>query len=206
MEEELELLQAQLIIKQAQLKMVEVNVAAREARFKLMTEAREKHKEAFNEFDILEARYACEMARAELQVRMAEIREIEVKIKYAQKRLENAKAGRLLPMVEPHGRDFSVDEKALAELAERIARLREQIDRNDEAKKKADIALQAAQQELKQAQALPENNPNRTNGIKQAEIKVQDALGDLNRINRERQELILSLQRLQNEYQQLRGK
>lgn len=204
LEEELELLQAQLDIKRAQVKLAEVNAAAKESRFKLMNEL--QGKAAFSQLDLLDARYAWELAQAELRVRLTEMREMEVKIKYAQRRLDEAKGGRPQPKGEPNARDFSVDEKALAELAERIARLREQIDRNDEAKKKAVVALTDAQQELSRAQALPETNANRANGIKQAETKVQQAQGEITRIDKERDELMKSLQQLQNEFQELKKK
>jgi multidrug resistance efflux pump len=204
LEEELELLQAQLDIKRAHVKLAEVNAAAKESRFKLLNEL--QGKAAFSQLDVLDARYAWELAEAELRVCMAEMREIEVKIKYAQRRWEEAKGGRPQPKGEPNARDFSVDEKALAELAERIARLREQIDRNDEAKKKAVIALTDAQEELSRAQALPETNANRANGIKQAETKVQQARSEITRIDKEKDTLLESLKQLQSQFQELKKK
>jgi Skp family chaperone for outer membrane proteins len=81
LEEELETLEAQRQTRKGHLKIAELGV----------TEAEQDLEEATREKDIQEARQELDLAKARLEVKAGELREVEVKIKFVKKRLEEHK-------------------------------------------------------------------------------------------------------------------
>ncbi len=93
LEEEMETLEAALDVKKAHVKAAEVSVDAAKARHDLVVRAVAGSQ---TEVQILTAKFDHELAKAQLGVRQAEVKEVEVKVKYAKKRLDEAK-----PAVRP---------------------------------------------------------------------------------------------------------
>jgi hypothetical protein len=91
LEEEVETLEAQRDTKKAIVKAAEVGVRA--ATVGLERVSRIAASGASSKEDVDRAKLEVEAAQAQLDIRLAEMKEIEVKIKYAKKRLDEAKAG-----------------------------------------------------------------------------------------------------------------
>jgi hypothetical protein len=87
LEEEVETLEARRDVKKAYVKAAEVAVRANDKAYALIKGATA----AAVELNKAEADF--EMAKAQRDIRVAELKEVEVKIKHAKKRLEDAKAG-----------------------------------------------------------------------------------------------------------------
>jgi hypothetical protein len=97
LEEEFETLEAHRDVKKAIVKAAEVAVRGAEANLDLIGGANTPRAE------LIRAKIEVDAAKAQLEIRVAELREVEVKIKHAKKRLEDAKAAgvRPLPGVRP---------------------------------------------------------------------------------------------------------
>ncbi len=91
LEEELETLEAHRDTKKAFVKAAEVGVRAAELNLQRMQTVVSRGAASKEEVD--RATIDVEAAKAQLEIRMAEMKEVEVKIKYAKKRLEDAKSG-----------------------------------------------------------------------------------------------------------------
>lgn len=103
LEEEVETIEAARDVKKAHIRAAEVAVRANEATLELVAAQGAnvpKH-------DMMKAKFELEMAKAHLEIRVAELKEIEVKVKFAKKRLEDAKAGGVRPV--PGVRPLPVD-------------------------------------------------------------------------------------------------
>ena len=95
LEEDLETLEAQRDIRRAYARAAEVAVKSAElsyAHFAKLAKAN-----TISQQELEKGRLELEAAKAQLEIRMAEIKEIEVKIKYAKKRLDDAKAAGVRP-------------------------------------------------------------------------------------------------------------
>jgi hypothetical protein len=93
LEEEVETLEAHRDVKKAYLRAAEVSAKVNEKLFALM----QKAANAASAMDLGEAEAKFETAKAQVDIRAAELKEVEVKIKYAKKRLEDAKATGVRP-------------------------------------------------------------------------------------------------------------
>jgi hypothetical protein len=90
LEEEVEVLEAQRDIKKAYVKAAEIGVKA--AHVGLDKISRIVASGAVGKEDADRAKLEVEMAEAQLEIRVAEMKEVEVKIKHTKKRLDEAKA------------------------------------------------------------------------------------------------------------------
>ncbi len=90
LEEEVETLEAHRDVRKAHVKAAGVAVKAAELGVQQVRAAAEKGIVSKEEID--KAALGVEAAKAQLEIHVAEMREVEVKIKYAKKRLEDAKA------------------------------------------------------------------------------------------------------------------
>lgn len=89
-EEEAEVLEAQLDVKKAYIKAAEASLAGVRVKFANITTLQRKNVVSKDELDL--AKSDLDLAEANLEIRKAEMKEVEVKVKYAKKRLEDAKA------------------------------------------------------------------------------------------------------------------
>jgi len=90
MEEEVETLEAQRDVRKAYVRAAEVGVKSAEVNLDRIARIGAAGVVTREETD--KAKLEVEAAKAQLDIRMAELKEIEVKIKFAKKRLEDAKA------------------------------------------------------------------------------------------------------------------
>src|SRR5262249_30673153 len=111
--------------------------------------------------EVEKAKLEVEAAKAQLDIRMAEMKEVEVKVKVAKKRLEDAKAGGVRPLpkvdtkpvdpiVPPPAPPAPEDEKAkqLAELKAKLEKLTAESEKQTATVKKAEDEAKVAQAEL----------------------------------------------------------
>lgn len=106
-EEEAEVLDAQLDVKKAYIKAAEVAVAG--SKLKLDRAIKLEANKAVSSEDVALAKFEMETAVAQLEIRKAEAKEVEVRVKFAKKRVEDGKANiRVAPpargAVDPKGR------------------------------------------------------------------------------------------------------
>ncbi len=97
LEEELETLEATRDVKKAHVKAAEVSVEATKVRFDLVAKT-SAATGAGSQSEVLTVKFDYELAKAQLEIRLAEVKEIEVKVKYAKKRLDDAKLGGVRPL------------------------------------------------------------------------------------------------------------
>lgn len=113
LEEEVETLEANRDVKKAYVRAAEVALKANEKTYALVKAA--TGTASATELNKAEADF--EMSKAQLDIRVAELKEVEVKIKHAKKRLEDAKAAgvRPAPGVQPKAQNLaSIDAAKLA--------------------------------------------------------------------------------------------
>ena len=126
LEEEVELLEAQRDVRKAHIRATEVGVEATKSRFDLLAKGAGA---GISATEVLAARFEFELAKAQLDIRLAEFKEVEVKIKHAKKRLEEAKAAGVRPGPVPGGgrplpnAQFSALVEKVAEAEVRAAKL-----------------------------------------------------------------------------------
>jgi len=94
-EEDADVLEAQLDVKKAYIKAADVGVMG--AKVKLDRAMKLAVNKAITNEEVELAKLDLETATAQLEIRRAETKEVEVKLKYAKKRLEDAKALRPAP-------------------------------------------------------------------------------------------------------------
>jgi hypothetical protein len=109
LEEEVETLEAHRDVKKAHMRAAEVGVAAAKARYEVVEKAA-KGGAVASAAEVTTAKFDVQMAEAQLLIRAAELKEVEVKVKFAKKRLEDAKAAGVRPA--PGVRPVPVDPKA----------------------------------------------------------------------------------------------
>ena len=95
LEEEVETLEAHRDVKKAHVKAAELGVQAAELGLDRLTKAHAKAAILEEEYD--RAKLKVKMAKVQVEIRMAEMKEVEVKIKHAKKRLEEAKGTGVRP-------------------------------------------------------------------------------------------------------------
>lgn len=100
-EEEADVLEAQLGVKRAYIKAAQVTVTG--AKVKLDRAQKLLESKAITDEEVQLAKLDLEAALAQIGIREAEMKEVEVKLKYAKKRVEDAKAGvrPVAPRVDP---------------------------------------------------------------------------------------------------------
>ncbi|MFO0805827.1 MAG: hypothetical protein U0791_22210 [Gemmataceae bacterium] len=106
-EEEAEVLDAQLDVKKAYIKAAEVAVAG--SKLKLDRVIKLEANKAISVEEVALAKFELETAVAQLEIRKAEAKEVEVRVKFAKKRVEDGKANIRVapaarPAVDPKGR------------------------------------------------------------------------------------------------------
>lgn len=99
LEEEFETLEAHRDVRKAYVKAAEVAVKAAELGADRVRSLVSKNVATREDMD--KAQLELEAARAQLEIRIAEVKEVEVKIKFAKKRLDDAKAAGVRPPVAP---------------------------------------------------------------------------------------------------------
>ena len=100
LEEDLESLEAQQETRKAYVKAAEVGIKAANLGLERMLNLVSRRAASQEEAD--RARLDVEGAKAQYEIRVAELREVEVKIKYAKKRLDEAKNGGVRPLNPPN--------------------------------------------------------------------------------------------------------
>lgn len=103
LEEEVETLEAARDVRRGHLRLAELNVARAGAAFervKVLHEA--KGGQLVSAADVEGAKFDLETTKIQFEIRAAEVREVEVRLKYAKRRLEEAKQGGARPA--PGGR------------------------------------------------------------------------------------------------------
>jgi len=94
-EEEAEVLEAQLDVKKAYIKAAEVGFTG--AKLKLERVIKLESSKAVPPEEVLQAKLEAEAAAAQLDIRKAEAKEVDVRLKHAKKRLEDGKAAGVRP-------------------------------------------------------------------------------------------------------------
>jgi hypothetical protein len=93
MEEECETLEAARDVKKAYVHAAEVTVRGAEVNLDLIS----SKPNIAPQSEVMKAKLDVEAAKAQLEIRMAEMKEVEVKIKFAKKRLDDAKVNAVRP-------------------------------------------------------------------------------------------------------------
>lgn len=198
LEEDFEALEANREVKKAIVKAAELAVRGSEigmARAKALFD-----KGAVTKEELAKAILEVEMAKAQVEIRVAELKEVEVKVKHAKKRLDDAKLGGVRPApgvirpvpVDPKAVDplpnvrFVADEKAVEELKKKLAEAKAVATAKAATKKKADVVLVEAQAELARAidiatkgRVTPDFIPSREAKVKEAKEAVAKAEKEL---------------------------
>jgi hypothetical protein len=181
LEEEFETLEAHRDVKKAYVRAAEVSLGAAKARLELIAKAAAAGNTSATEK--ITAEFEVEMAKAQFEIRQAELKEVEVKVKYAKKRLEDAKAAgvRPLPGIRPVPLDplpnvrFAADEKVVAELKAKIEKLAAEVAKLAAESKKAEAELKVAEAELKRIEEIAKLGRIKAGTIEAAEAKVKEA-------------------------------
>jgi len=95
LEEEFEMIEAHREVRRAHVRAAEVGVKAAEINLDRIAKSGAAGVVTREEMD--KAKLEVEAAKAQLDIRMAELREVEVKVKFAKKRLDDAKAAGVRP-------------------------------------------------------------------------------------------------------------
>ena len=162
LEEEFETLEAHRDVKRAYVRAAEVALKGAETNLELMNKPN-----VIPVTELMKAKLELEAAKAQLDIRMAELKEVEVKVKHAKKRLDDAKAAppapvrpNPLPKVDrkpvdppppPTGFGLAadpVDPKAVEELKQKIKELEAALADKQATAKKAEVVAKEAKEEL----------------------------------------------------------
>ncbi len=153
LEEDLELLEANRDLRKAHIKVAEVGVKMAEVNAVRTLQLFEKGGVTREEAD--RVKLDIEAAKAQVEIRMAEMKEVEVKIKHAKKHIDDAKAARPVPVPKaldpvppPAPTAPQVDPKVIAELKAQLDKLAVEGQKATAEAKKTDEAAKAAADEL----------------------------------------------------------
>jgi multidrug resistance efflux pump len=198
MEEEVETLEAHRDVKKAIVKAAEIAVKGAEANYERVA----KGPTAFPAQEVDKAKLELEAAKAQLEIRMAEMKEVEVKIKHAKKRLGDAQVAPvrpnpLLPKVdrkpvdpppplvdEDVGLDSRVEaalpdaDPKVEELKKKIKELEAIVADRKAAAKKAEADAAVAQAELARILDIAMRGRVRAGTIEAAQAKAEQAKAD----------------------------
>lgn len=185
LEEEVESLEANIEVKKTQIKAAEIGVQLAEVNLK-------RHLELFKSAAIPEdvvqkAKLEVGAAKVQVELRQAELKEVVVRLKYAKKRLENAKAadsppapgGRPIepkliePKPEPKPIRFT-DEKVVAR-QKRLANIEAMLVKCVFDSREAELVLKAAQEELTKLQEAAKQGGVKTDDLEVAKVKFVEA-------------------------------
>jgi hypothetical protein len=198
LEEDLEVLEAARDVKKARVRAAEVGIAGAKARVDLLAKINADGG-IVSATEQNTAKFDLEMAKAQLGIRMAELKEAEVKVKYAKKRLDDAKANGVRPAplpgpvpapvrplpVDPPPQAFA-DEKLVADLKAQIAETEAQLKKNEVASKKAEVELKAAEEALAVVIKAAENGIIAVSEVKDAQDKAKAAKEIAEKLAKER--------------------
>ena len=165
MEEEVELLEAHREVKKAVVRAAEVAVKGAEVGLDLVSKANVAQGE------LLRAKLEVETARAQLEIRLAEMKEVEVKIKHARKRLEAAKAAPPPPANQDPREDSA---KVVEALKQKLAELEAVVADRLAAAAKAEAVAKDATVELDRVLDIAKRGIVRRGTIEAAEMKVKE--------------------------------
>jgi hypothetical protein len=148
LEEDFETAEAHRDVKKAYVKAAEVAVEAAKVRYDLIAKATAA---GGSVTEVTTAKFELEAAKAHLEIRMAELKEAEVKVKFAKKRLDNVKGDGVRP-AQPKGGAPAPNglstEKTTAELKAKLATLFVEAEQRAEKVNRAGITLAVAQDNL----------------------------------------------------------
>lgn len=190
-EEEFETLEAHRDVRKAIVRAAEVSVKAADMGFERISKVNAASRE-----EVDKAKLEVEAARAQLEIRIAEMKEVEVKIKHAKKRVDEAKAAAAAaaarvpagkfdpkpvdppPPVSPSfTSDDNVDDNAkqIEELKAKLAKLTAEATKAAEVSKKADAVAKEAADELAKIKEVAKRGRVRPGTIEAAEEKAAAA-------------------------------
>ena len=213
LEEDFETLEAQRDVKKAQIRAARVAMEGAQARHELVAKAGAAGAAAT---ELITAKFDVEMAKAQLEIREAELKEVEVKVRHARKRLDDAKAAGVRPQpgvrpvpMDPPPADplsqvrFAADEKEVAELKAKIEKLTAEVEKNAAESKKARAELEAAKKELARIKDIAMRGRVRPGTIEAAEAKVKEAEEAVEKAGKQSKSLQGQLEELQKKLKEL---
>jgi hypothetical protein len=174
LEEEFETLEAHRDVKKAIVKAAEVAVKGAEANLALLGQPGQAPAS-----ELTKAKIEVEAAKAQLEIRIAELREVEVKIKHAKKRLEDAKAAGVRPLpgvrpVDPKQVDPPPPVANAEELNRKLKDLQASLVNKKEAAIKAPVEARQAKEELERVLEVAKRGRVRPGTIEAAEAKAKE--------------------------------
>ena len=194
LEEEVETLEAHREAKKAYVRAAELTV--RRAELNLNRLADLLAKAAITKDEVEMAKLDVEMAKAQVGIHVAEQKEVEVKLKYAKKRLEDAKAAGVRPVPVPPGvRPVDpppvglADPKAVEELKAKLARTQAGLEKNADESKKAEAVLEIAEKRLKIILKVAESGHVSDADIEDTRATVKSAKEAVEKLAKERKAL-----------------
>jgi len=184
LEEEFETIEAHRDVRKAFVKAAEVTVKIAQVGADRL--ARVAGTGVASKEEVEKAKLEVEAAMAQLEIRIAEMKEIEVKVKFAKKRLEEAKAVGVRPVVNPVVRPpvdpipppappADVDPKVVAELKAKLAKLAAEVEAQTAEVKKADEAAKLAATEFEKIKDIAMRGRVLPGTIEKAEAKAKEA-------------------------------
>jgi multidrug resistance efflux pump len=208
LEEEVEVLEAQRYIRQAHIKAAEA--AARVAEIKRKNTVRLFDQKVVGKDELALYEAEAQVAQARVEIRKAELKELEVRLKYARKRLEDAKAAGARPApgvrpVQPRPGDPQPNPRpaahGAAELKAKIEQLTTAAETKEAERKKAEAELETAK--AKVAALTKPGTP--VDALLEANKKVSDIatardtiLRDQARLERQLNALRMELKKIEN--------
>lgn len=210
LEEEVETLDAERGVKVALVKQAEFDVKRRELiAERLHKLSNSKSGQVVGQEQVEEAESALKLAQSQLEIRSAELKVIEVKVKFARKRYEDAKAAGVRPVapVAPRPANpevrFAADEKEVAELKEKLAKARDGAALKAAAEKKAEALVKVAEDDLAKLKDAATKGRVRAGAIEALEAKVTEAKEALAKATKERKTLDEEVAALQKKLKEI---
>lgn len=207
LEEEAEALDAHREVKKAHVKAAEIGVRA--AEINLDRISRLLASNTVSKEDAERAKLEVEMAKAQVAIRVAELKEVEVKVKFARKRLEDAKAAGVRPNpfapkpADPSPVRLAADEKEVAELKVKLAKVRDEAALKAAAVKKAEALVKVAEDDLAKLKDAATKGRVRAGAIEALEAKVIDAKDALTKATKESKALDEEVAALQKKLKEI---
>ena len=220
LEEEFELIEAHRDVRKAHVRAAEVGVKAAEAQLRTHQQGWSEHSAVRTD----EGEAGSRGRAAQLEIRIAEMKEVEVKVKYAKKRLDDAKAAgvRPAPGVRPVPVDpppainelpaidvaldvtfGAVDDKVVAELKKKIEELTAATKTQKETVAKADAEAKLAVEELARILDIAMKGRVRPGTIEAAEAKAKEAKAAFEKAKEKLKETENSLEKVKAKLKEL---
>ncbi len=198
--EAVELLEAQCDIRKAHVRAAQIS-AKKAGLNRQMTEIRIKRNEAM-ELELAMAKLNELAAQTQVEMRQGELRETEVKLKYARLRLENAKSVRVRPdQVRPAN---PLRNREPAELKSRLEELSANAARCTELAERASLAVSVAKDNLENLRAAAKAGRVRAGTVESAEAVLADAQKKLEALLAERKARLAEIESLRGKLENQR--